>query len=399
MDQTAQLIAAADGVGEGILGAIALAFVFTLGLFAVYVLARRSARQSAQEGVEQAVAELRERLEGLAEDLRLARESSGRAERPGTVDEIGASIELDEVLARTIDAAVALPGADAAMVRVEVGEEAPIIAAVGISADEAERQRFAQPPDADAEAIVTSYRYRPEVEGGRIRASLALPLAAADRSVGWLAVYAAARGPALDDVAESLRDIARRAAPAIENALRFREARRLADLDALTGLHNRRYFYETLEREVARAHRYRRRLALIVVDVDDFKTVNEQIGHLAGDGVLADAAERIRTVVRQADVACRVGGDEFAIVLPESGLTQADQLFRRVQAAVAIPSTANVRRLTFSAGFAELTPDDDATSLFERADAALYQAKRAGKARALPALVPAPPGAVESTAS
>ena len=86
--------------------------------------------------------------------------------------------------------------------------------------------------------------------------------------------------------------------PAIENARRFREARQQADLDALTGLHNRRYFHETLAREIARAHRYNRRLALIVFDLDDFKAINDRIGHLAGDAVLAEVAERVREVVR-----------------------------------------------------------------------------------------------------
>src|SRR5204863_6927856 len=105
-------------------------------------------------------------------------------------------------------------------------------------------------------------------------------------------------------------------------------------LDALTSLHNRRYFHETLGREVARAHRYDRRLALILLDLDDFKVVNDRIGHLAGDAVLAEIAERVREVVRSADIACRVGGDEFAVILPESELEDGDQLYRRIQAAV-----------------------------------------------------------------
>ena len=133
---------------------------------------------------------------------------------------------------------------------------------------------------------------------------------------------------------EALEELASRAGPAIENARRFREARQLADLDALTGLHNRRYFHETLAREVSRAQRYDRRLALIVFDLDDFKAINDRIGHLAGDAVLAEAAERVRGVVRSADVACRVGGDEFAIILPESALADADQLYRAARAAV-----------------------------------------------------------------
>src|SRR5207249_6853944 len=106
-----------------------------------------------------------------------------------------------------------------------------------------------------------------------------------------------------DDDLRQLETLALRAGPAIENARRFREARQLADLDALTGLHNRRFFHETLARECARAHRYERRLSLIVFDLDDFKDVNDRIGHLAGDSVLAEAAERVGDVVRNAELA------------------------------------------------------------------------------------------------
>ena len=80
-----------------------------------------------------------------------------------------------------------------------------------------------------------------------------------------------------------------------------------------------------------RAQRYGRSLALIVFDLDDFKTVNDRVGHLAGDGVLAQVAEGLRQAVRSVDIACRVGGDEFAVILPESGIADANQLFRRVQ--------------------------------------------------------------------
>src|SRR5205823_14021587 len=113
--------------------------------------------------------------------------------------------------------------------------------------------------------------------------------------------------------------IAHLAAPALDNAYRFREARRLADTDALTGLRNRRFFYETLQRECKRARRYGRSLALLVLDLDDFKAINERVGHLAGDDVLAETAARVRGALRASDVACRVGGDEFAVILPEAG--------------------------------------------------------------------------------
>src|SRR4026208_238214 len=121
---------------------------------------------------------------------------------------------------------------------------------------------------------------------------------------------------------------ARRAPPARAGA-RARRNRRLADLDGLTGLHNRRYFHEQLAREVARAQRYGRALALVVFDLDDFKSINARIGHLAGDAVLAETAERARGVVRSADIACRVGGDEFAVLLPEASGREAGGVCRR----------------------------------------------------------------------
>ena len=184
------------------------------------------------------------------------------------------------------------------------------------------------------------------------------------------------------------------AGPAVENARRFGEARQLADLDALTSLHNRRYFHETLAREVARAHRYNRDLALIIFDLDDFKAINDRIGHLAGDSVLAEAAERIRDVVRSADIACRVGGDEFAVILPESKLSDADQLYARLRTALSSRPVGEAGPLTMSAGVAGLHPDDDAIAFFQRADHALYGAKEAGKGQVVAAslLRPEPAG-------
>jgi two-component system cell cycle response regulator len=95
--------------------------------------------------------------------------------------------------------------------------------------------------------------------------------------------------------------------------------------------------------------------------------------------VLAAAAERVREVVRSADVACRIGGDEFALIMPESTLADAEGLSRRIQAAFASRPVGQAPNLQFSAGIAELASDDDATSLFQRADDALYEAKGNGK--------------------
>jgi diguanylate cyclase (GGDEF)-like protein len=113
--------------------------------------------------------------------------------------------------------------------------------------------------------------------------------------------------------------------------------------------------------------------------------VNDRVGHLAGDAVLAEAAERVREVVRTADIPCRVGGDEFAVVMPESGILQAEQLFGRLQAAIGGGPLGQAGRLHLSAGVAELKADDDSITFFERADEALYRAKGAGKGQSVTA--------------
>ena len=136
---------------------------------------------------------------------------------------------------------------------------------------------------------------------------------------------------------------------------------------------------------MARAHRYGRQLALIVFDLDDFKAINDRIGHLSGGAVLAETAERVREAVRTADIPCRVGGDEFAVVLPESSTHDADQLYHRLRGAVSSRPVGQAGRLLVSAGIAELQPDDDPTSFFERADEALYRAKELGKGQVVEA--------------
>ena len=244
-------------------------------------------------------------------------EDEGRRSR--FLGEIAGSIDMDEVLGRTLEAA---RGSRASMRR-SSGSKAPTgrrpWRPTGSPPTEAES--ISGPPDGSpARAIEMSYRYRTDqAGGGLIHTGLAVPLEESGSRIGYLAVYSRDSSQRFgDDDIRELEELTLRATPAIENARKFREARQLADLDALTGLHNRRYFHETLARECARAHRYNRRLALIVFDLDDFKVVNDQIGHLAGDAVLAEAAERVREVIRTADVPCRVGGDEFAVILPES---------------------------------------------------------------------------------
>lgn len=320
---------------------------------------------------------------------------SARAEqeRSRTLAEIASTLDLDAVLERTLAAAAETAGVDTAMIVIRREDEESIVATIGMTAEEASRQPVSRPPSGGARAVRISYRYGPEDEapsdGGDalIRGGVAVRLEQEKvGTLGTLAVFwrRTDRLPGEDEVIR-LEVLAERCTPAIRNAQAFRDARQLADADALTGLHNRRYFHETLRRECARAHRYERRLALLVLDIDDFREWNDRLGHLAGDAVLAAVAQRLRGAVRQADIACRVGGDELAVILPEAGERDAEQLYRRIQFAVGSGAAGPAERVRLSAGIAGLRHEDDSISLFERADEALYRAKQGGKGRVLTA--------------
>jgi two-component system cell cycle response regulator len=373
-----------DALSWAIFGATVVALVVFAAFF-VFGLRRE------RRGFEAAMNDMTDRMAEVVKELHAARETShDDNQRARILGELAGTIDLDEVLARVLEAAGAVRGVDAALVTVasSAGEK-PIVASVGLSTEEAE-MAVAGPPDGRvARAVTVAYEYPPEIDSNGadlIRHGVAVPIPGEVTALGHLVVFSRAPAHAFaESDKRSLEDLASRAGPAIENARRFREARQLADLDALTGLHNRRYFHETLAREVARAHRYGRKLALVVFDLDDFKAINDRIGHLAGDGVLAEVAERVRSVVRSADIACRVGGDEFGIILPESTIADAEQLSHRMQGAVAARPIGDAGTLQLSAGAAELQTEDDATRFFERADDALYRAKESGKAEVVAA--------------
>lgn len=164
---------------------------------------------------------------------------------------------------------------------------------------------------------------------------------------------------------------------------RVRELQHLATLDPLTGLHNRRSFRESLAVEVHRARRQRQPLSVLILDADGFKDVNDTFGHQAGDAMLKDIADVLRHTVRVFDVSARVGGDEFAVLMPGSDTNAAaltGERIRRLLAGLPVPRTAegSSPKLCVSIGVAMLQPNGSAEDLLDDADRALYQAKTAG---------------------
>jgi two-component system cell cycle response regulator len=161
----------------------------------------------------------------------------------------------------------------------------------------------------------------------------------------------------------------------------------MAITDALTGLHNRRYMESHLTTLVEQAVAREKPLTVLVLDIDYFKAINDTFGHDAGDDVLREFAVRVKKSIRGIDLACRYGGEEFVVVMPETDMAVAamvaERLRRRIAAeAFAIAQGAGSVEVTISIGLAALaSPDDVAASILKRADQALYRAKRDGRNR------------------
>ncbi|MBK8480046.1 MAG: GGDEF domain-containing protein [Proteobacteria bacterium] len=161
------------------------------------------------------------------------------------------------------------------------------------------------------------------------------------------------------------------------------EIYRLTTVDGLTQVYNRRYFMETLERELSRSQRYARDLSLIMFDIDHFKSVNDSFGHLAGDHVLKHLALAVKAQIRREDVMARYGGEEFAVLLPEIDAESAHRFAEKIRALVEQTTfmfEATAIQVTVSVGVASLTAAIvSADALVKLSDERLYEAKRRGR--------------------
>jgi diguanylate cyclase (GGDEF)-like protein len=182
------------------------------------------------------------------------------------------------------------------------------------------------------------------------------------------------------ELLQALRVFANQATAALDSAARFEEMRFLAEHDPLTRLFNRRAFNHRLRVEAARARRYGKPFALVVLDVDGFKIINDRHGHMAGDAALARVADLLNRELRTPDAAFRIGGDEFALILPEVDAESADAVVRRIAAHVEEAGAAEGHPVTASFGVALFgVVASDPEALLRAADAAMYAAKRSGE--------------------
>jgi len=215
---------------------------------------------------------------------------------------------------------------------------------------------------------------------------LLVPLMSGERLMGYLSVQNPRDGqlPQLERI-KTLEIFAVQAVMAIESAHHFEEIRRLTFIDGLTPAYNFRYFQETLEKELHRHQRSGHQLTLAMLDIDNFKRINDTFGHPVGDEILKGLVEELMKNARDTDIVARYGGEEFALIFPETSSAPARDAVKRMRELIArrefvMPQLGRTLRVTASIGVA-IYPSDGETStdLIARADAALYFAKKNGK--------------------
>jgi diguanylate cyclase (GGDEF)-like protein len=231
-----------------------------------------------------------------------------------------------------------------------------------------------------------------------VKSALAIPILHNSHLLGILAIESCEKDAFKEDDIKLLKILCSQIGVALRNAEMHSELQKLAITDSLTGLYNYRYFRTRLEQEITRSKRYGRGLSLILIDIDDFKLINDNFGHLKGDEVLIAIARLILDNIRRVDsvsimkeveldIAVRYGGEEFMIILPETfldgAIAAAERLKKLIKKEVneKVPLIYNNRKLiiTASLGVASLKTEDTSNDLIKRVDQAMYEAKKKGK--------------------
>ena len=281
---------------------------------------------------------------------------------------------------RVLELAREQTAADAAVAIVGTRED-PILATVGLSQAEVNQVGGLGVPDyRGARAIQVSFSSDEGSGPTPIRGGLAVPLLDSATEPGMLAVLTRTPDRRFSEIdITSLENVLSISRPALETSLELREPDPVPERDPLTDLYDRPALHALLDLEIGRARGRREQMALLMLDVDRLTTINARIGHLAADEVLATIARVLRDVAGPRDLACRIGGGRFGVVLSQADSRDAEGLFERLQSALRDRPLPSLGVVSFSGGVAELLPNDDATALIVRADAALGLAKSSGR--------------------
>ncbi len=376
------------------------------------LLADRLDAQPFTDGEEQLLTTLaREVLRALEVERVLGEVRRGRDEKArffSAIEELNRAVDPAAVFAAVVENARTLAALDfvaVTLVQEEAGARVHRVAKVAGSSAARALEGRCFPDNNGLVANVVRYgaplpgRALPHMEqkvvfddGTEVRglgALRILPLVAADRILGTLVAGTKARGALGEDVLRMLEVLAIQAAQAVLRAQLFEQTERLATIDGLTSLANRRTFQTRAAQALAQARRYGRACAVLITDIDHFKAVNDTYGHPAGDVVLRGVAQMLREQARDTDVVARYGGEEFAVVMPETDLRGAQVIAERLREAVAaraFPTELGPVRVTLSVGLAASPQDGtEMDALVQLADACLYRAKREGRNRVVTA--------------
>ena len=246
-----------------------------------------------------------------------------------------------------------------------------------------EKEKTVYIPDCYAEDSEYPHEKMIMAPGHDEKTILGVPLMLRNETIGALFLQAKEPNSYDENQVRLVETIANQASIAMDNAQLFEKVQNMAITDSLTGTYNRRYFYEFAENEIARSRRYQKKLAIIMVDIDHFKRVNDKFGHLVGDQTLKMVVDTIISQLRQVDVLCRFGGEEFVVLMPETSLESAFVAAERICRAISMQTLKTEKGdicVTVSIGVTQLRSDNQTMmDLVNEADQALYTAKETGR--------------------
>ncbi len=312
---------------------------------------------------------------------------------------ITSTLETDEAVARILEQLKQVVPYDSASVQILHGNHLEIIGGSGFpNLKDVVGMKFPVPGDnpntqviktgepyllAEVGEVYAAFREPPH---NHIRSWLGVPLIFQQRVIGLLAIDSGSPHRFKEEDINLAVMFANQVAVTLENARIFKQTQDQAITDPLTGVYNRRGMFQVGDFELLRARRLNRFFSLLIFDIDHFKRVNDQYGHLAGDQVLRGLAERVHANLRSMDLICRYGGEEFVVFLPDAQIDSALMIAERMRQSVMkepFATDAGLLPVTISIGAAQATEHDSLTSLIERADRGLYAAKRAGRNRVM----------------